>query len=402
MAHSLRDYHPSITQSQILWKIYEERVAPVVMIHHKPTIGRLIYKASNNYEYLDRTSEATVFAVYFVAVTSMNPSECENHLGETHTSTLHCYRFATQQALARTDFLQTRSLAVLEAAVLFLTCIRRPGDADFGLGLYRDGTHFDLDPFETELRRRLWWSIFLLDVQTSEYHTIPSQIYEANYNTKLPLNINDADLSPESTEAPEERDNFTEMTFCIARCEMTATHCQIFSSGSSLPFEKQLRALEHLHTRPEERYLRFCDVSVPIQWVTATIIRLAMARLWLVAHLPQMSTGELIPGTPGYERLFQTAIEVVEFAYLLEVDERTARWSWLFEAYMQWHAVAFVLSELCTRPQSPETYRAWKVVEQAYLGWKEKDIRQRGGDAKDYYSFAGEGCCCARTAMGHI
>jgi hypothetical protein len=30
----------------------------------------------------------------------------------------------------------------------------------------------------------------------------------------------------------------------------------------------------------------------------------------------------------------------MEFAYLVETDSRTKQWSWLFEGYPQWHAVA--------------------------------------------------------------
>lgn len=37
------------------------------------------------------------------------------------------------------------------------------------LGLHRDGTHFDyLSPFEIEMRRRVWWTLCMLDVRASE------------------------------------------------------------------------------------------------------------------------------------------------------------------------------------------------------------------------------------------
>jgi hypothetical protein len=34
------------------------------------------------------------------------------------------------------------------------------------LGLHRDGTNFDVSPFDTEMRRRCWWQICVLDVRT--------------------------------------------------------------------------------------------------------------------------------------------------------------------------------------------------------------------------------------------
>jgi len=62
------------------------------------------------------------------------------------------------------------------------------------------------------------------------------------------------------------------------------------------------------------------------------------------------------------DRLFNTSVEVIEFSCLLERSESTAKWGWLFRTYMQWHAVAFVLSELIVRPYTPAAERAWRAV----------------------------------------
>ncbi|KAE8363720.1 fungal-specific transcription factor domain-containing protein [Aspergillus caelatus] len=413
---SLSAFHPSLRDSQILWKTFEENVAPVVMIFHKPTLHRLIYKTATNTSYIDRSSETVVFAVYFAAVTSMSPEQCAEELGQDHSTLLQQYRFATQQALARAGFLQTRSQTVLQAAVLFLTCLRRPGDAEFvwtmtaavyrlaqGLGLHRDGTHFSLTPFEIELRRRLWWSIYLLDSQSSELHVIGTLITKSCYDTKLLLNINDTGLSPESTTPPEERNEFTEMTFCLIRCEMTVRYRRSFLNAHPAPssreghtahlVDERLRQLEQIRTHLQDRYLQYCDISIPAQWVTATVIRLALARSWLVAHLSQgtmtvqMPLIEISPDDPKRDQLFLTALEVVEFAYLLETDLRTTRWAWLFERYPQWHAVVFVLTGLCGREQSVETERAWAVLQKAIERWTGREFQKGGITLRMVYHF---------------
>ena len=395
LAYSLRKFHPNTTHSLWLWQTYEQNVAPVVAIFHKPSLHRMITKASTNSEYLDRSSEAVVFAVYLAAVTSLRPDDCLRYLGEDHSVVLQRYRFATQQALSRAGFLQSRSFPLLQATVLFLTCLRGARDADFvwtmvaavhrlaqGLGIHRDGTHFGLTPFETEMRRRLWWSIYLLDTQSAESYPTGSLISEGSYDTRLPLNINDSDIAPESTAVPEEQVGFSDMTFCLIRCEMTVLVRRTINTGSPAhkeqDLEKCLQDLENVHIRLHERYLRFCNVSIPIQWTTATVIRLALARLWLVTHLPSWKLDDLASVSPKRGPLFLTAIEVVEFAYLLETDPRTSKWSWLFETYMQWHAVTFVLAGMCVQDPSPETDRAWAIVNQAVGRWASRDY-QRGG-----------------------
>jgi hypothetical protein len=83
---------------------------------------------------------------------------------------LRQYRFGIEQALARAGFLNTNEIVTVQAFVLFLVCVRRHDDTRFvwsltglalrisqSLGLHRDGTRFGLSPFDTEMRRRLWW-----------------------------------------------------------------------------------------------------------------------------------------------------------------------------------------------------------------------------------------------------
>jgi hypothetical protein len=39
------------------------------------------------------------------------------------------------------------------------------------------------------------------------------------------------------------------------------------------------------------------------------------------------------------------------------------KWNWMFRTYMQWHALAFTLSELCQRTKGETVERAWAAVE---------------------------------------
>jgi hypothetical protein len=45
------------------------------------------------------------------------------------------------------------------------------------------------------------------------------------------------------------------------------------------------------------------------------------------------------------------------------------KWGWLFRTYVQWHAVAFLLSELCTRTKGEAVERAWRALEVTVGRW---------------------------------
>jgi hypothetical protein len=401
LSHSLREFHPSISKVSILWETYKENVAPLITIVHRPTARNLFVEAARHPESLDKNSEALVFAMYLSSFVSMKPEECAIQFGEDRATAVKRYRFATEQALAKAGFLNTQSLVLLQAAVLFLVCVRREDDSKFvwsmtsivlrlaqGLGIHRDGTNFALKPFETEMRRRLWWHISLLDVRSSEDHGTDPIIHESMYDTRLPLNVNDDDLYPEMTEPPAEREGCTDSTFCLIRCEITSSlrranyvcpGAQFRAPDNMPPISRCERMIQVISDRCEQRYIKHCDMNVPIQWCAATVGRLILAKLWLIVHHPmtRRDRGTTVSQATR-ESLFLTAIEVLEFGRLLEADPKTAKWGWLFRTNMQWHGVAFVLSEICVRPVCPITDRAWNAVSSLYSDWAVQTTHKRG------------------------
>ncbi|RDK45922.1 hypothetical protein M752DRAFT_281987 [Aspergillus phoenicis ATCC 13157] len=333
MAVSLSDFYPSSAHHRILWNLFEENVAPLAMIFHKPWLASILNSAGAVAIADYKAFEAVRFAVYFAATTSMSPEQCTETFSQCQPSLQRYYHFATQQASARANFLQSQSLTVLQATTLFLTCLRGADDAAFvramtaavhriaqGLGLHRDGTYLGLSPFETELHSDL-------------------------------------------------------------RCSSSN-----YDEGGSLNAVKRLHGLKEIHNRLQRQYLGLCDVSIPLQWVTTTVIRLTLARSWLIAHLPEgMSAAEQVSLMARSDvedlkwgKLFVIAIEILEFAYLLETDPRTKKWSRLFQGYPQWHAAIFVLKQIVTGPQTMLTDRAWAVAVKVVTRWRNTDFRKDG------------------------
>lgn len=83
------------------------------------------------------------------------------------------------------------------------------------MGLHRDGESLNLTPFETEMRRRLWWQLVILDAMWALLSGMSYPVVSVNWTTKLPRNVNDADLFPGSSEPIQEREGPTEMGFCL-------------------------------------------------------------------------------------------------------------------------------------------------------------------------------------------
>ncbi|QVM09273.1 hypothetical protein D8B26_003937 [Coccidioides posadasii str. Silveira] len=390
VTHSLRGFHLPPERFDIMWETYLENVAPVVPIFHRPTLKTMLRNAVSNLDSVNKNTEALLLTVYYTTIASMTPEQCLSQLGEDRDAALNRFRFAVEQALARANLLSTRSLVLLQSLVLFLICVRQSGDPRYilslaslaiqigrAIGLHRDGTAFGLTPFETEIRRRLWLQICLADFCSAEDHGCDPVIHEASYDTLPPLNINDEDISPDSKEFPKERVGCTDMTFLLFRGDINMlarrlTHvppsntCKKFIASFSQKEREEM--VENLSKRLEEKYVRHCDVSIPIQWVCGALSRLVVASLLLMIHHP-MTRDDAEGSVPAVEtenRLFLSAIEIIEFSLLLETNSNTSKWSWFFRAHTQWHAIAYVLSNLCVRRACPVVERAWRAVNAAY------------------------------------
>lgn len=118
-----------------------------------------------------------------------------------------------------------------------------------------------------------------------------------------------------------------------------------------------------------EQYIDHFNLDIPIYWVIATIVRLQLSKAWLATHFQSEESD--VETFRHDDRIFETAVELVQFSYLLHTNEGTSQWSWLCKSYKEWHVVAFILSELCLRPLSPETDHAWDVVTKMYGLWQQ-------------------------------
>ena len=240
------------------------------------------------------------------------------------------------------------------------------------------------------MRRRVWWNICVLDLRTAEDYGSDPTIAEPNFDTKLPSNINDSDFNPDSTEYPESRLGCTEMTFCLLRYEVSntlrnldyvppgASDCQ--TRAATFTLQQKEQSIEECHKRLEEKYLKYCDMTVPLYWVTATVARLIMAKMWLILYHPfqRPGSGVQLPQQTR-DRLLVTSIEVIEYSRLLETEKSTMKWGWLFRTYVQWHAMAYLLAELCNRTKGEVADRAWNAVSGVFESWGEADSASKKG-----------------------
>jgi Fungal specific transcription factor domain len=270
-------------------------------------------------------------------------------------------------------------------------------------GLHRDGSGLGLTPFKVEMRRRLWWYILGLDQRLTELIGAESCVPQST-DTLLPCNCNDSDLKPDMTETPAARSGATEMTFCLSKYEIIqflyyerggppsttniTANTSSQSSSSANPStnksasDKERRTLSDLESSLEERFLRFCDPVVPVQFLAtmitrSTICKLRQMTLHQIARPPNnnvssssmVSHQETRPSvmTEQANRAFQMAGRNLEYDNLIHSTRSLRGFLWHVHFFTPWGAPVYVLKILAGRGDWDHAMQtAWAQIEELY------------------------------------
>ncbi|PNP46538.1 hypothetical protein TGAMA5MH_01996 [Trichoderma gamsii] len=384
--------HPPPQQIHELWRTFVENVDPLSKVVHIPTLEKAFHEAANEVDTVSRSFEALMFAIYSAAVMSLSDVECEERLHEPRKSMRSRLMTATKAALSRANFMSTASLVVLQALVIHIISARDMYEPRAlwtltgvavrvanGMGLDRDGTLLGLPPFETELRRRMWWFLKAQDLHNAELCGLPKfrDVGLSSDSTRRPTNINDVELYPGMPVSPVESGNLTDMTFLAIRYDLlwfAAARVAKFrrlgkslsewdqdfaSKGDKAETDQSVKEIEeHL----EKKYLRRCDPSQPLQLMSMLMARAAIDTIRFMTHHPRRWTS--INQAPPFERqwVWEVSIRLLEQRDMLQSNPSLKKFAWHAAFTMQWPAFIHVLDSLRANPSTPDAEKAWRLI----------------------------------------
>jgi hypothetical protein len=166
------------------------------------------------------------------------------------------------------------------------------------------------------------------------------------------------------------------MTLSLGKIEMARTTIQF--KRSTLAKTEREKIVRNQLQRYEDTYLKYFDGKSGIHRFYYLGTRLMMARLWKMmydASEPESEEEGL------QEPLILYNADVLEIAHQLPCNYR--QHGWFFRcSYTQWHAVAYLLIQMCKHTQGPSVDRAWKVLDAAFADWEEGGITPSPDNSK--------------------
>lgn len=248
------------------------------------------------------------------------------------------------------------------------------------MGLHRDGESLGLGPFESEMRRRLWWQIIMLDakyaMQTGLNHSLLPRIWDTNE----PKNLNDVDMFPSATEPFQDRDGPTEMIFVmiankVARFLVETPGLEIMlmmSEWSDAPTANpQLNEFRAVIARLGQDMLdmlnKYCDPTAgPVHEMAVEVKAQIIKKLNALTIAPkeQPEWGSEI--LDSKDNAFKLAICAMEHEQENCYASQDKGFLWHALLHFQLDVFIYLAGQLCHRLEGALVDRAWKQVEVVY------------------------------------
>ncbi|KAI0132387.1 fungal-specific transcription factor domain-containing protein [Xylariales sp. AK1849] len=383
---SVTDQHPSAIQIIQLWQLYLNNVNPLLKLTHTPTLQERIIEASANIHKVSKSLEALMFAIYFMAITSLKDDEVLVTFNEEKHVLLRRYYTACQQALLNAGFMRGPDLTLLQAFLLYLMGIRHYIDPRtlfcltgiavrlaYRVGIHRDGAHFNLSPFEVEERRRLWWTLVAFDRRIGEMTGSTITAISNGGDCKLPLNINDADLHLHAKDPPPSYTGATELIFALTRLEFAKAPGSdkmksVLSDVNPQPVanvadHRMSNYIERFENHLEDTYLKHCDPKIPLHYFTLTMTRASICKLKVLSGFFRVALNTPAPLTPAeHEELVIESIKMIGYDSMIQSNDGLKGFHWYTLMHFPFPAYVCLIKDLRTRTSGELCERAWQAI----------------------------------------
>ncbi|KAI1174947.1 hypothetical protein F4777DRAFT_588811 [Nemania sp. FL0916] len=331
------------------------------------------------------STQAIIFATMFSGIVSMKEDVIFHELGGfPKANWVASLKIGTETALSKANFLRTTNLETLQAFIIYMIplCraeVSRAHSVLLGaavrmaecMGLHRDGDTYGLTPLDTHVRRLVWHQLCFLDVRTCEAQGPKPVIRREDYDTKLPINCDEAELSTADAPQPESSDTWTTNTLPLIRFEINEMMRAVWVDRRRLETRRTtltvvLTKIENFRRRMSEKYDHMLDVSLPLQRYARCVMYLLTYRLHIMVLHPYYANASS-PMPPRLAHLLITSgIMVIELSMQLETNPVFQDWAWYLGAYFQYQIALLLATEVYFRPQSREADRIWSCLDYVF------------------------------------
>ncbi|KAK5654788.1 hypothetical protein OQA88_6824 [Cercophora sp. LCS_1] len=392
---SIEDLWPEAGHVLRLWQVYLDRVNPLTKIIHVPTLQPYLAEAISRSQNVPKSVEALLFSIFVMATISLTPDECQSLLGQSREEALQRYTQGVRLTLLRMNFLTSNDLTTLQALVIYLISLQGRYNRHAAwilngivirmaqkMGLHRDGEILGLGPFDSEMRRRVWWQIIMVDAKYAIFSGLSHSLLPRNWDTKPPKNVNDADIYPSATEPFQDREGPTEMIFCLLTFKFAKFLVETPGLEQLLvapptpdapggPTDEQLAeyrvTCENLGNELLDMLDKHCDPRAgPVHEMAIEMRKFIIDKVQELITPPKLAKHWGTEVRNAKDNTFRVAIATLEHNEQNYLSSKDKGFIWFSLLHFQLDVFLYMAGQLCHRTEGDLVERAWRQVEVVY------------------------------------
>ena len=218
------------------------------------------------------------------------------------------------------------------------------------MGLHRDGDDLGVPVLRSEERRRMWWQLQHMEIAIAQLvGSITLTIY-ADWDTKLPKNLEDHDLHADIQALPPDRNGLTTMSHCLWRYQILYMQRAMrqpdgMRKGLSwmlsprVPLVDKDAIIDTCEKALSEQFLQHWEPLNPLHVLIQIGVRSFILAARRSARQPALINAKISDMSPRErEDFLGICTKLLEYYILSKKTEELKGFQWYNENYFQWAA----------------------------------------------------------------
>ncbi|KIH87627.1 hypothetical protein SPBR_04611 [Sporothrix brasiliensis 5110] len=358
---------PSSWICDFLKNTYFTNVHPIASCLHQPTFEQQFSEfllLVGRGRQPRRPRQALVLAVLFSGVVAADEQAIAVQFNVRKIDLVGIVKYGVEASLGMANLLRTTSVEAMQAFVIYLVAlcrdeVSRSHSIMVGaairmaecMALHRDGSAFGLTPLETHVRRLIWHQLCFLDIRTCEAQGPRPTIHREDYDTFLPYNCDDDDLTLEADMVPfTSKQSWASSFLAVLRFEVNEMMRIIWIDRFKLERRKSnltivMAKIDKFCHRLNQKYEGYLDDATPIKRYTKLVKELFICRMHVMVLHPYHSNTSNPLSERLHSSLIQSGIRIIEIGIELETNPEYAQWRWYLGAFMQYQIALLLTTE---------------------------------------------------------
>jgi hypothetical protein len=218
------------------------------------------------------------------------------------------------------------------------------------MGLQHDGDKLGVPVLRSEERRRMWWQLQHMEIDIGRLiGTISMTIY-ADWDTKLPSNLEDRDFHPNIQTVPPARRSLTTISHCLWRYQILymqrdtrkldgTKKALSWMLSPQVSLAEKDAMIDTCEKTLGEQFLQYCEPLNPLHVHIQISVRLFVLAARRMARQPALVNAKISEMSPHErEEFLRICTKCLDYYVLSETTESLWGFRWHSENYFPWPA----------------------------------------------------------------